>query len=49
MTQKLGAEHIKYAQGGEYLAASDAQIEEGIAAARASDVAILRWENTRRR
>jgi beta-glucosidase len=41
MTQKLGAEHIKYAQGGEYLAASDAQIEEGIAAARASDVAIL--------
>ncbi|MGB2675900.1 MAG: beta-glucosidase BglX [Candidatus Acidiferrum sp.] len=41
LTQKLGAEHIKYAQGGEYLAASDAQIAEGVAAARASDVAIL--------
>ncbi len=41
LTQKLGAEHIKYAQGGEVLAASDAQIEESVAAARASDVAIL--------
>src|SRR5208337_1706600 len=41
LTQKMGAEHIKYAQGGEMLAASDAQIEESVAAARASDVAIL--------
>ncbi len=41
LTQKLGAEHIKYAAGGEYLAASDAQIEEAVAAARASDVAVL--------
>jgi beta-glucosidase len=41
LTQKLGAEHIKYAQGGEVLAASDAQIEEAVAAARTSDVAIL--------
>ena len=41
LTQKLGAEHLKYAQGGEVLAASDAQIEEAVAAARASDVAIL--------
>ena len=47
LTQKLGAEHIKYAPGGEYLAASDAQIEEGVAAARASDVVILALgENT---
>jgi beta-glucosidase len=47
LTQKLGAEHIKFAPGGEYLAASDAQIEEGIAAARASDIAILALgENT---
>ncbi|MFI5097438.1 MAG: beta-glucosidase BglX [Candidatus Acidiferrales bacterium] len=41
LTQNLGAEHIKYAQGGEFLAASDAQIEEAVAAARTSDVAIL--------
>jgi beta-glucosidase len=41
LTQKLGAGHIRYAQGGEVLAASDAQIAEGVAAARASDVAIL--------
>jgi len=41
LTQKLGADHIKYAQGGEVLAASDAQIEEAVAAARASDVALL--------
>jgi len=41
LIQKLGVEHIKYAQGGEVLAASDAQIEESVAAARASDVAIL--------
>jgi len=41
LTQKLGADHIKYAQGGEVLAASDAQIEEAVASARASDVAIL--------
>ena len=47
LTQKMGAEHVKYAQGGEVLAASDAQIEEGVAAARASDVAILALgENT---
>lgn len=47
LTQKLGADHIKYALGGEYLAASDAQIAEGVAAARASDVAILALgENT---
>jgi beta-glucosidase len=47
LTQKLGAERIKFASGGEYLAASDAQIEEGIAAARASDIAILALgENT---
>ncbi|MGB8493378.1 MAG: beta-glucosidase BglX [Candidatus Acidiferrum sp.] len=47
LTQKLGAEHIKYAQGGEYLAASDAQIEEAVAAARASDITILALgENT---
>jgi beta-glucosidase len=48
LTQKLGADHIKYAQGGEVLAASDAQIEESVAAARASDVAILALgENTK--
>ncbi len=47
LTQKLGAERIKYAVGGEYLAASDAQIQEGVAAARASDIAILALgENT---
>ena len=41
LTQKMGAERIKYTVGGEYLAASDAQIQEAVAAARASDVAIL--------
>ncbi len=41
LTQKLGPEHIKYVQGGEYLAASDAQIQEAVTAARASDVVIL--------
>jgi beta-glucosidase len=47
LTQKLGADHIKYAPGGEYLAASDAQIAEGVAAARASDAVILALgENT---
>jgi len=47
LTQKLGAERIKYALGGDYLAASDAQIQEGVAAARASDISILALgENT---
>ncbi len=47
LTQKLGAEHIKYAAGGEYLAASDTQIQEAVAAASASEVAILALgENT---
>jgi beta-glucosidase len=41
LEQKLGAERVKYATGGEIRTATDAQIDEAVAAARAADVAIL--------
>ena len=41
LEQKLGAERVKYAKGGEIRSATDAQINEAVAAARAADVAIL--------
>ena len=41
LTQKLGPEHVKYAKGGEFRTASDAQISEAVAAAQSADIAIL--------
>jgi beta-glucosidase len=41
LTQKLGAEHVNYAKGGEILTATDEQISAAVEAARSADVAIL--------
>jgi beta-glucosidase len=41
LTERLGADHIKYAKGGDFLHSSDAQIDEAVAAANAADVVIL--------
>ncbi len=41
ITQKLGNDHITYVKGGEIRTATDAQIEEAVAAARSADFAIL--------
>jgi beta-glucosidase len=41
LTQKLGADHVKYAKGAEYLTATDEQVKTAVDAARSADVAIL--------
>ena len=41
LTQKLGARHLKYAKGAEFLSATDEQINSAVEAARSSDIAIL--------
>jgi beta-glucosidase len=41
LTQKLGADRVKYAQGGEIRTATDEQINVAVDAARSADVAIL--------
>jgi len=41
LAEKLGAQRLKYAKGGEILTATDEQISEAVAVARLSDVAIL--------
>jgi len=41
LTQRLGASHVKYAKGAEFLSATDEQINSAVEAARSSDVAIL--------
>jgi beta-glucosidase len=41
ITEKLGAQHVHYAKGSEFLTGSDAQLEEAVKAAEQSDVAIL--------
>jgi len=41
LNNALGAEHVKFVKGGEIRSASDAQIEEAVAAAKNADVVIL--------
>lgn len=41
LTQRLGADHVKYAKGAEFRTATDEQINAAIDAARSADVAIL--------
>ncbi|MGB7847835.1 MAG: glycoside hydrolase family 3 N-terminal domain-containing protein [Candidatus Acidiferrum sp.] len=41
LTQRLGAERVKYAKGGEIQAATEEQINAAVATARSADVAIL--------
>jgi beta-glucosidase len=41
LTQKLGASHVQYAKGAEFLSATDEQINSAVEAARSSDIAIL--------
>jgi beta-glucosidase len=41
LEEKLGAERVKFAKGGEILTASSTQVEEAVAAAQSTDVAIL--------
>jgi beta-glucosidase len=41
LVRKLGADRVKYAQGGDIAKSTDAEIEEAVAAARAADVVIL--------
>ena len=41
LIEKLGADHVRYANGGEITKASDEQIAEAVKAARESDVVIL--------
>jgi beta-glucosidase len=41
LVQRLGETRVKFAQGGDIPKATDAQIDEAVAAARASDIAIL--------
>ena len=41
LTQRLGADRVKYEKGGEILSATDEQISAAVAAARVADVAIL--------
>lgn len=41
LTQRLGADRVKYEKGGEILTATDEQISAAVAAARVADVAIL--------
>jgi beta-glucosidase len=41
LTERLGADRVKYVKGGEILSATDEQISAAVAAARPADVAIL--------
>jgi beta-glucosidase len=41
LTEKLGADNVKYAKGGEILTATNEQVDEAVAAANSADVAIL--------
>ncbi len=41
LTERLGAERVKYAKGGEIRTATDEQISAAVAAARSADVAVL--------
>jgi beta-glucosidase len=41
LTERLGADRVKYAKGGEILTATDEQIDGAVQAARSADVAIL--------
>jgi beta-glucosidase len=41
LTQKLGADNVKYAKGSEILTATSEQVDEAVAAANSADVAIL--------
>lgn len=41
LVQRLGEPHVKYVRGGEIRSATDAQIDEAVAAARDADAAIL--------
>jgi beta-glucosidase len=41
LTQRLGADRVKYAKGGEITTATDEQISAAVEAARAADVAVL--------
>jgi beta-glucosidase len=41
LTDRVGAERVRYAKGGEILKATDEQIAEAVAAARSADVVIL--------
>jgi len=41
LTQRLGPHGVKYAQGGDFLAATDEQINAAVEAARSADIAIL--------
>lgn len=41
LTQRLGADHVKYAKGADIQTASDAQIEEALTAARSADAVLI--------
>jgi beta-glucosidase len=41
LTQRLGADHVKYAKGSEFRTATDDQINEAVEVARSADVVIL--------
>lgn len=41
LAQRLGADHVKYEKGSEFLTATDEQISAAVSAARSADVAIL--------
>lgn len=41
LAQKVGADHLRYAKGGDIQNATDPEIDEAVAAARESDVAVL--------
>lgn len=41
LTQRVGAQNVRYAKGAEFLGGSDAQLEEAVKAAEQSDVALL--------
>lgn len=41
LTERLGAEHVKYAKGGDFLHSTDKEIEDSVSAANAADVVIL--------